>query len=92
MYITPIGDLLRKEGLRYQMYADDTVLYANMRINHEETAIKYVKWKISRVFETCTALKIKLNPDKTEVLLLFTKKKTIKHWQFGTQRQRSEIE
>ena len=35
MYITPLGDLLRKVGLGYQIYADDTVLYANMRINQE---------------------------------------------------------
>ena len=26
MYITPIGDLLRKKGLRYQMYADDSFI------------------------------------------------------------------
>ena len=57
------------------MYADDTVLYANMRTNQEETSMEDLKWKVRKVFEACTALKLKLNPDKTEVLLLSTKKK-----------------
>ena len=47
-----------------------------------------LKWKVRKVFEACTALKLKLNLDKTEVLLLSTKKKTIQHWQ----KQRGETE
>ena len=75
VYITPISDLLTKVVLRNQMYADDTVLYASMRTNQEETSMEDLKWKVRKVFEACTALKLKLNPDKTEVLLLSTKKK-----------------
>ena len=59
------------------MYADDS-FYAKMRINQEETVMEDLKWKVRKVFEACTALKLKLNPDKTEVLVLSTKKKRSK--------------
>ena len=52
-----------------------TVLYANMRTNQEETSMEDLKSKVRKVFEACTALKLKLNPDKTAVLLLSTQKK-----------------
>ena len=37
--------------------------------------MEYLKSRVRKVFEACTALKLKLNPDKTAVVLLSTKKK-----------------
>ena len=60
MYITPIGEFLRKVGLRYRMYADDAVLYANMRTNQEETAMEDLKWKVRKFDFKILRLFIKL--------------------------------
>ena len=75
MYITPIGDLLGKADLRYQLYRNDRDLYANKRINQEKTAMEDLKMRVHKVFEACTALKLKLKQDKTELFLFSTRKK-----------------
>ena len=71
MYITPLKDIIQKHGISYHSYADDTQLYLNFRpgvdINNVcsrlEECISDIKlWMLSN--------KLKLNDEKTEVLLL----------------------
>ena len=74
MYTTPIGDLIKQCNLRHQMYADDTVLYTKIEIQDEEPLIESLSLQVKELFGAFTALQLNVNPDKTEIILLSTKK------------------
>ena len=57
------------------MYADDTVLYTKIEIQDEEPLIETLRLQVKELFGAFTALQLKVNPDKTEIILLSTKKK-----------------
>ena len=71
MYTTPLKDIIQKHGVSYHTYADDTQLYLTFRpgvdINNvcsqfEECICDIKRWMLCN--------KLKLNDEKTEVLLL----------------------
>ena len=72
IYMLPLGDLLRKLGVSFHQYTDDTQMYMSCMPNDQslsstkgciEQCIKEVKdWMCSNM--------LKLNPDKTEFLLV----------------------
>jgi hypothetical protein len=78
IYMQPLGELIRKQGLDYAIYADDTQLYiafspidsestANAKINMEK-CIKIIK-------DFLLENKMKLNDGKTEILLMASPRK-----------------
>ena len=76
-YITPLGDLIRKYGLEYQLYADDTQIYISFPPGGDEQSDALnclhrcledtVKWAQSNL--------LKLNDQKTDVVVFGTKHK-----------------
>ena len=57
------------------MYADDTVLYTTIEMEDEEPLIETLRLQVKELFGAFTALQLKVNPDKTEIMILSTKKK-----------------
>ena len=73
MYVRPLGDILRKHGVKFHMYADDTQIYIpfNPKIpGNSESALAKLKGCISEVQQWMLVNKLKLNQDKTEFLLI----------------------
>ena len=72
LYIAPIGDLLRSLGIDFHLYADDTQLYVTFKSNNSGDLIA-AKLKIEecvcQLDEWLTMNKLKLNSDKTEILM-----------------------
>ena len=76
-YITPLGDLIRKYGLEYHLYADDTHIYISFPPGGDEQSDALnclhrcledtVKWAQSNL--------LKLNDQKTDVVVFGTKHK-----------------
>ncbi|KAF7246206.1 NIPA-like protein 2 [Varanus komodoensis] len=65
----PLGEVIRRCGLRNHQYADDTQLYLSFSTNPGE-AVAVLNRCLAEVMGWMRANKVKLNPDKTEVLLV----------------------
>ncbi|KAF7239025.1 Heparan-alpha-glucosaminide N-acetyltransferase [Varanus komodoensis] len=68
VYMKPLGEVIRRCGLRNHQYADDTQLYLSFSTNPGE-AVAVLNRCLVEVMGWMRANKLKLNPDKTEVLL-----------------------
>ncbi|KAF7240922.1 Craniofacial development protein 2 [Varanus komodoensis] len=69
IYMKLLGEVIRRCGLRNHQYADDTQLYLSFSTNPGE-AVAVLNRCLAEVREWMRANKLKLNPDKTEVLLV----------------------
>ena len=77
MYVTPIGDLMKRIQLRYQVYADDTLILSTLRQQTLEHDIKDLDTKLSLLFQAFSQMKLRVNPDKTEVMLISSRKQKL---------------
>ncbi|KAF7238279.1 Retinoic acid receptor beta, partial [Varanus komodoensis] len=69
IYMKPLGEVIRRCGLRNHQYADDTQLYLSFSTNPGE-AVAVLNRCLAEVMGWMRANKLKLSPDKTEVLLV----------------------
>ncbi|KAF7245360.1 RNA-directed DNA polymerase from mobile element jockey [Varanus komodoensis] len=69
IYMKPLGEVIRRCGLWNHQYADDTQLYLSFSTNPGE-AVAVLNQCLAEVMGWMRANKLKLNPDKTEVLLV----------------------
>ena len=72
-YTLPVGDIAMKHCVQYHIYADDKQLYFIFRPGQTKEAMAKVTSVISDLRTWMTQNFLKLNTDKTEVLLLGTK-------------------
>ena len=82
IYLLPHGKLIRKHGLELHIYADDTQLYLAIKpITQQAVDIGVARLEgcLTDIYSWMSQNKLKLNADKTEVLVL------------GTPRQRAKI-
>ncbi|KAF7252094.1 RutC family protein in vnfA 5'region [Varanus komodoensis] len=69
VYMKPLGEVIRRCGLRNHQYTDDTQLYLSFSTNPGE-AMAVLNWCLAKVMGWMSANKLKLNSDKMEVLLV----------------------
>jgi hypothetical protein len=73
MYTSPLGDLIRQHNMDYHLYADDTQLYITFKSNSTDDmniARSRLEACIRDVDAWMAWSNLKLNTDKTELLLL----------------------
>ena len=69
----PLGNIIRKHGINFHCYADDTQLYVSSRPDDNNKLSKLTECvKDIKYWMTCNFLL--LNSDKTKVLLIGPKK------------------
>ena len=70
LYTQPLGNVIRKHETKHHMYADDTQLQKSCFPRNVNYAIKDIEMCINDVKNWMLANKLKMNDDKTEVLLI----------------------
>ena len=73
IYTTPLGELIRRHGLTFHLYADDTQLYLTLKPS-EPSSINNIIYQLENCIEDIRAWMklnlLKLNDDKTEMLVI----------------------
>ena len=74
LYTTPLSKVIASHNIiSYHFYADDTQLYIPLTPSNATTALATLQNCLTDVQSWMTSNKLKLNPDKTEFVLLGTK-------------------
>ena len=81
VYTSPLGNIIRKHGLSYHLYADDTQLYIAFRPTDPcstSEAVTRIQNCVSDIKSWMTQNFLKLNEDKTELLIITSKQQLSK--------------
>ena len=73
LYISPIGDIIRKYNINFHLYADDTQLYITFSTSSSdelESAKQEIEACVLEIEKWMTYNKLKLSSDKTEIIVL----------------------
>lgn len=73
IYTSSLGALLRHNSIHYHLYADDSELYLSCKINELDSAISRMESCLSSVQTWMAHHYLKMNDDKTELLLISSK-------------------
>ena len=75
LYTSPLSTLIGKhKSVNFHFYADDTQLYVHLSHMNASAAFDKLNRCLQAVKEWMSASKLKVNPDKTEFILLSSKK------------------
>lgn len=74
LYMLPLGGIIKRHDISYHSYADDTQLYVSMS-DHRQIEIKHLVNCMSDLENWMSLNFLKLNQDKTEILIFGSKKK-----------------
>ena len=86
MYTTPLGNIIRKHESNFHLYADDTQLYISFPPGvsvSKETALSCLEACIKDIKIWMTTNLLKLNDDKTELIVITTHSNTNQNQHIG---------
>src|SRR5208282_2402320 len=63
-YTSPVGDIIKRHGIHYHQYADDTQLHVAMRTLHKEAGLKKLAERTAEVRHWYLLNGLQLNADK----------------------------
>ena len=75
LYTSPLGDIVRSHGLSCHFYADDTQLYCPFKLHDQAAAVQAIESCLNDIDAWMLANMLKLNRDKTELLVIGPKHK-----------------
>ena len=73
LYTSPLSNLISRNHISHHLYADDTQVYVSFSLSNAVSSLEKLKTCISQIFGWMTDSKLKLNPTKTEFLLIGSK-------------------
>ena len=77
MYTKPVSDIIQRHGLSHHSYADDTQLYMTMDHSNSDwwDGLARIELCVSEIREWMNQNMLKLNDDKTELIVFKSKYK-----------------
>ena len=79
LYTTPLSGVIRGHSIQHQLYADDSQLYMSFSSADSSTQLQGLKSCLDSVSRWMLSNKLKLNPGKTEFLLIGHEKQRQKY-------------
>ena len=73
LYTTPLSSVISRHNICHHLYADDTQIYLSLSKTDPEMSLSLVQQCLQDVSDWMIPSKLKLNPDKTEFILIGTK-------------------
>ena len=76
LYTAPLGDIMRRHGILYHMYADDTQIYLTFKssvLGDMELSRERVEACVRDIYRWMLYNNLKMNNDKTELLILHSR-------------------
>ena len=70
MYTTPLSSVINRQSIRHHLYADDSQLYISFSSSDSAESLMNLQTCLASVQKWMLSNKLKLNPDKTEFLLI----------------------
>ena len=70
LYTTPLSNVISRHNTCLHLYADDTQMYLSLSKTDHEMSLSLVQQCLQDVSDWMIASKLKLNPDKTEFILI----------------------
>lgn len=76
LYTSPLSDIIDKHSINHHLYADDTQIYTSFFPDQCEHSLTNIENCLCKIQDWMYENKLKLNPDKTEFMLLGNHKLT----------------
>ena len=73
LYTEPLAEIIRRHGLDYHFYADDTQLFISFKVCDVDVARLRVENCVADICHWMDVNELKLNHDKTEIMLIHSK-------------------
>ena len=75
MYVSPFGDVIRKHGINFHMYADDVQLYVSFRPCDQKKTLHELQHCLDDVHSWLRENRLLLNGNKTKMITFGTKQR-----------------
>ena len=72
IYMLPLGDVIRRHGFLLHIFADDTQIYISISPDNIVSSVLNIEACVADIHSWMSANFLKLNSDKTEILILGT--------------------
>ena len=75
LYTAPLGDIIRKHGLQFHLYADDCQIYVSFKPGPDGESAAMLKMEAcaKEIYAWMACNRLKLNRDTTEFLVIHAK-------------------